>query len=184
MKSRKTLGLLLIALSGLTTLSTLAETSGTVRNSEQRVPASAISSLHQFPLPQVSPDASLSVVAVDGGMSTDVSPRYQIVVGFFSPAEMGNLDASFLLTNTVWDVQKVRLESNHLILRVREISDEFLDQENSTIFADVIYRLDIGPLIQAEAQRRQSESCLESFCDGELDVTLPLTRSAVPARDL
>ena len=41
----------------------------------------------------------LSIVVTDSGMSTDVSPRYTVYLGYASMAEMGNLTSTFEITN-------------------------------------------------------------------------------------
>ncbi len=110
----------------------------------------------------------VSIVVLDGGMSTDVSPRYTVYLTLSSLAEMGNMGATFKITNKAYQFKSARKISDKLF----EVSFvEYRDQ-----MYDVILTIDAAKLFADELMARKD--CGEDFCDIDLESSVDVTESA------
>ena len=102
----------------------------------------------------------LSVVVTDSGMSTDVSPRYTVYLGYASMAEMGNLTSTFEITNLGYGPVKAERKAAGIYTVV---VTQFIDQVG---FAEVTYEVNATQMFIDENKMRNA--CGGDFCDGEL----------------
>ena len=112
----------------------------------------------------------LSVIVTDNGMSTDVTPRHTIYLGYASIAEMGNISADFMISDAYEFVSASRKSAG--IYEV--ITNEYRGADASY---KVTYTIDATQIFSDEkAQRR---ACGEGFCDENLKTSIVVTEKAV-----
>lgn len=102
----------------------------------------------------------LSIIVADKGMSTDVSPRYSVYLGYQSNAEMGNLSADFLITDEAMSVESAKRVSAGIYQVVVDRYRDGLYSEKVTL------TIDATKMFADENKKR--EACGGDFCDGEI----------------
>jgi hypothetical protein len=113
----------------------------------------------------------LQIVTTDHGMSTDLSPRYSVYLGYASLAEMGNISADFKITDQAMKViSATRLSAGVYEVRVKE----FLDDEIGML--EMVYTIDATSLFSDEKKLR--EKCGGDFCDEDLKTKIWVTRTS------
>jgi hypothetical protein len=100
-----------------------------------------------------------SFVVLDGGMSTDVSPRYTVFFTVASLAEMGSIGATFKITDQAFEFKSVRKISEQIF----EVS--FVEYRDSMY--DVTLTIDASQVFADELQARKD--CPDFFCEGDVD---------------
>ncbi|WP_413287933.1 hypothetical protein [Bdellovibrio sp. HCB337] len=111
----------------------------------------------------------ISIVVVDHGLSTDVSPRYSVYLGYNSMAEMGNLSAAYLITNQAYSNVKAKRTS----AGIYEVSYTEYREEQGMV--TVTQRIDATAAFSAD--KKQRANCNEGFCDGYIKADISLTES-------
>lgn len=107
----------------------------------------------------------VSIVVADNGMSTDVSPRYRIYLGYASLAEMGNISTDFLISDQAYDfISAKRVSAGIYEVKAKVYSDEGFVTVTSTIDATKMF----------SDEKKMRENC-EGFCDGELNTSVVVT---------
>jgi hypothetical protein len=112
----------------------------------------------------------VSVVVTDQGMSTDISPRYGLVLIFASFAEMGNLQASFnLAENGIYKLNSaVRKSAGIYEVKYKEYGDE-------AGFYEVTLKIDATQMFVDEKTTRKI--CGGDFCDEDLKTSITVTET-------
>ncbi|MBN8538805.1 MAG: hypothetical protein J0L82_00345 [Deltaproteobacteria bacterium] len=113
-----------------------------------------------------------SVVVLDLGMSTDVSPRYTVYLTLASLAEWGNIGATFKITDQAYQFKSARKISNQVF---EVVFVEYRDQ-----MYDVTITIDAKKLFADEAKARQE--CGDDFCDIVLQSTVDVKEVATVLR--
>ena len=113
----------------------------------------------------------LSIVVTDSGMSTDVSPRYTVYLGYASMAEMGNLTSTFEITNLGYGPVKAERKAAGIYTVV---VTQILDQVG---FAEVTYEVNATQMFIDENKMRAA--CGGDFCDGVLKSQISVKQLSV-----
>ncbi|MGE3974295.1 MAG: hypothetical protein AB7F59_07220 [Bdellovibrionales bacterium] len=127
---------------------------------------------------QQSPGSShkkISIIVRDSGMSTDVSPRYTVYLGFASMAEMGNVTANFQVTDKAFHFLSATTRSTSIFtVKTVEYRDDGMYEITQTI--------DATKMLADEQTLRTN--CGEDFCDKELSTAISVTETAkkIPTR--
>ncbi|QLY23985.1 hypothetical protein [Bdellovibrio sp. KM01] len=113
----------------------------------------------------------VNIVITDHGLSTDVSPRYSIYLGYSSSAEMGNLYASYKITDQAYsDVSAKKLSPGIYEVKWTEYrGEDGMVSVTQKIDANAVYATD----------RVQRKQCGNDFCDGRIKADLTVTETAV-----
>ncbi len=111
-----------------------------------------------------SSNKKLSIVVVDNGMSTDMSPRYRLYLGYASMAEMGNLTADFEISTAVWKFESAQRKSAGIYIV------KFVGLSESANMESVTLEIDATKMFSDEAALRKN--CGGDFCDGELKTSI------------
>lgn len=159
----------------LITLTTLVSQAKTISSESLSIKPSSIDKLVTL-VDKNQPGSSqkkLNIVVTDGGMSTDVSPRYTIYLGYASMAEMGNITSDFKISDQAYKfVSAVRKSAG--IYEVKTI--EYRHEENNEGMYEVTHIIDATKMFADENAYRKN--CGEDFCDGELKSTVTVTETA------
>lgn len=112
----------------------------------------------------------LQILVTDLGMSTDVSPRYAIYLGYQSAAEMGNMAANFKLSDQFLTVDSAKRISGGIY----EVTGTKLNfSDNGEFMQKVTLKIDATQMfIDENAVRKQ---CGDGFCDLEMSTTIQVT---------
>lgn len=111
----------------------------------------------------------LNIVLTDNGHSTDVSPRYQIYLGYASLAEMGNIFVDFKISDQALQfVSAERISAGIYEVKTVEYRDEGM--------FNVTHKIDATKMFSDEKKFR--DSCVSDFCDGTLETTVDVTETA------
>lgn len=111
----------------------------------------------------------LSIIVADKGMSTDMSPRFTVYLGFASMAEMGNISADFKINEqTARFVSASRKEAGIYEVKVVEYRDDGMYLVTQTINAKKTF-ID---------ERQLRKSCGVDFCDQTLNTTVSVSETA------
>ena len=113
----------------------------------------------------------LSIVVTDSGMSTDVSPRYTVYLGYASMAEMGNLTSTFEITNLGYGPVKAERKAAGIYTVV---VTQILDQVG---FAEVTYEVNATHMFIDENKMRDASG--GDFCDGTLKSQISVKQLSV-----
>lgn len=110
----------------------------------------------------------LSIITTDNGMSTDVSPRYKIYLGYRSNAEMGNISADFLISEGVQTLDSAKRISGGIYEVKATVYDGGVGMKKVTL------RIDATKMFSDENAARKA--CGEDFCDIEqLDTSIEVS---------
>lgn len=99
----------------------------------------------------------VSILVVDHGMSSDVSPRYSIYLGFASLAEMGNFSTQVKVTNQAFQFISASRKSAG-VYEIKAV--EYRDQDG---LVEVTHLIDANQMFLDEQRLRKQ--CVEHFCD-------------------
>lgn len=146
-----------IALSALVTVFSINATATVVFSTPEKISPNSVDQVIRV-VDQKSPGSShlkSSIVVLDSGMSTDVSPRYKVYLTLSSMAEMGNIGATFKITDQAMEVKSVRKISDQ-IYEVTIV--EYRDQ-----MYDVTLTINASKMFADELQARID--CADDFCD-------------------
>lgn len=114
----------------------------------------------------------LSIVVTDSGMTTDMSPRYSVYLGYASLAEMGNISADFLITDqTIKFLSAKRIKAG--VYEVKTI--EYRADDESDGFSEVTHLIDATKMFSDELKLRKN--CNEAFCDKKLKTSIEVTET-------
>lgn len=113
----------------------------------------------------------LNIVVQDSGMSTDVSPRYTVYLGYASMAEMGNITSTYEITNEGYG--PVRAERKAAGIYTVVVT-QFVGQVG---FAEVTYEVNATQMFIDENKMRNA--CGGDFCDGTLKSQISVKQLSV-----
>lgn len=113
----------------------------------------------------------LNIVVTDSGMSTDVSPRYTVYLGYASMAEMGNISSTFEITNQGYGPVRAERKAAGIYT---VIVTQFIDQVG---LAEVTYEVNATQMFVDENKMRNA--CGGDFCDGNLKSTISVKQLSV-----
>ncbi|HLE10095.1 MAG: hypothetical protein A2504_08415 [Bdellovibrionales bacterium RIFOXYD12_FULL_39_22] len=113
----------------------------------------------------------LQVVVKDSSMSTDVSPRYTVYLGYVNYAEMANFSINFQITDQAIDfLSATRKAPGIYEVKTKEYREDGMYTVTRQINATQVF-------IDEELAKK---SCGEfDFCDQELNSTVEITETAV-----
>lgn len=113
----------------------------------------------------------VQILVQDNGLSTDVSPRYKIHLGYSSSAEMGNITANFQISDLTWEfVSAKRISAGIYEVKAIEIAEEDFG------FDDVTYLIDATKMFSDE--KAALKKCGGDFCDQSLATSIKVTKTA------
>lgn len=163
-----------LIVSSLVLLMSSAAFAKSVYPSSPKISPSSIDTVYRL-VDKPNPGSShkkLSIITTDGGMSTDVSPRYSIYLGYASMAEMGNIQADFKITDKAFQIIGAkRLDSGIYEVQYLEYRDEGMLKVTQVIDATAMF----------SEENRQRKACGSDFCDIRLSKPVEVTETAVPA---
>lgn len=111
----------------------------------------------------------LSIIVTDGGMSTDVSPRYSIYLGYASLAEMGNISTDFKISDqAIQFISASRKSAGIYEIKTVEYRDDGMYDVTTTIDATKMF----------SDEKKAREACGGDFCDLVLKSSISVTESA------
>jgi hypothetical protein len=112
----------------------------------------------------------LSIIVKDSGMSTDVSPRYSVYLGYASLAEMGNITADFLINERAYEfISAKRKTAGIYEVKTLEYRDDGMYAVTQEIDATQMF-LD---------EKKQRKECGSDFCDKILETTVSVKEQAI-----
>lgn len=112
----------------------------------------------------------VQILVQDNGLSTDVSPRYKIHLGYSSSAEMGNITANFQISELTWEfVSAKRLAAGIYEVKATELA------EHDEGFFDVTYLIDATRMFSDE--KAALKKCGGDFCDQSLATSIKITKT-------
>lgn len=113
----------------------------------------------------------LNIVVTDSGMSTDVSPRYTVYLGYASMAEMGNITSSYEITNLGYGPVRAERKAAGIYT---VIVNQYVEQVG---FAEVTYEVNATQMFIDENKMRNA--CGGDFCDGTLKSQISVKQLSV-----
>lgn len=158
-------------LSALVILSATFAQAKTVNSTDVQISASSIDQVIRL-VDKNEPGSShkkLSIIVEDRGMSTDVSPRYTISLGYASMAEMGNITASFQISDQAFQfISASRKSAGIYEVKTVEYRDDGMYDVTTTIDATKMF----------VDEKEQRKACGGDFCDQELKTSIELSEKA------
>lgn len=110
----------------------------------------------------------VSIVVTDNGMSTDVSPRYHIYLGYASLAEMGNLSADFKVSDQAYQFISARKISSSIYeVKTVEYRDDGMYNVTLTINATKVF----------SDEKETRKNCNSAFCEQPIKSTIEVTEA-------
>lgn len=110
----------------------------------------------------------VSIIVTDEGMSTDVSPRHNIILTFASLAEMGNITTSFLITDQAYKF----ISAKRKAAGIYEIKTHVYDERG---MVEITETLDTTQMFIDEKKLRNN--CGDGFCDTDLNTSIESTET-------
>lgn len=111
----------------------------------------------------------LSILVTDSGLSTDVSPRYTVFLGYSSMTEMGNIFADFKINDRAVDFLSASRKSPGVYqVKVTELRDDGMYEVTQTI--------DATQMFIDESDMRKS--CGDNFCDATLKTKISISETS------
>jgi len=117
----------------------------------------------------------VQVLVLDKGMSTDVSPRYEIYLGYSSLAEMGNRAANFKISDLVWSFKS----ASRISAGIYEIKTVEIDENADFGFKNVTYLIDATKMFSDD--KAAVAKCGDDFCDQSLKTSILVKKTATKA---
>lgn len=112
----------------------------------------------------------VSIVVTDGGMSTDVSPRYSVYLGLSSLAEMGNLSATVKITDQAFQfLSATRKGPGQYEVKTIEYRAEGL--------VEVTKQINANQMFADERRDRAACDVGDGFCDGTISTSVTVTET-------
>ncbi len=154
-------------LTTLLSLNTFASAVEIIKSSKETIVPSSIESVISMIPSQ--PDKKVQFVVTNHGMSTDVSPRFSVYLGYATLAEMGNINADFEITSQAFDfISATRKSAGHYVVKTKEYGDEGMH--------NVTYEIDATQMFVDEKKTRKN--CGGDFCDVSLETSISVKRTA------
>lgn len=144
----------------------------TIKSEDVQISASSIDQVIRL-VDKKDPGSShkkLSIIVEDRGMSTDVSPRYTISLGYASMAEMGNITASFKISDQAFQFVSASRKSAG-IYEVKTV--EYRDEDG---LVNVTTTIDATKMFADEKEQRKA--CGGDFCDQALKTSIEVLEKA------
>lgn len=155
-----------VFLATLILLSSVISQAEVIKSSQEKISPATIASVVSL-IPGQN-DKKLQAVVIDRGMSTDVSPRYTVYLGFAAYAEMGNITADFKITDQAVEfLGAIRVSAGHYVLKTREYTDNGM--------FEVAYEIDATRIFADEKKERSR--CADAFCDLTLNTSVTVKRT-------
>lgn len=158
-------------LSALVILSATFAQAKTIASTEVQISAANIDQVIRL-VDKKEPGSShkkLSIIVEDGGMSTDVSPRYTISLGYASMAEMGNIKASFQISDQAFQfISASRKAAGIYEVKTVEYRDDGMYDVTTTIDATQMF----------VDEKEQRKACDGDFCDQALKTSIEISEKA------
>ena len=162
----------LILIAALTLTATLSQAKIIPSTEKQINPANVDSIIRLVDKTEVgSSQKKLSIVVTDNGMSTDVSPRNTVYLGYASLAEMGNITSTYEITSQGYGPVRAERKSAGIYTL---IVNQFVDQVG---FAEVTYEVNATQMFIDENKMRSA--CGGDFCDENLKSTVSVKQLSV-----
>ena len=153
-------------------LSTVSANAGTVSSAINKIEPSGIDKVIRLvdKNDYKTGHKKVSIVVEDKGMSTDISPRYTVYLGYSSLAEMGNIWADFKINDNVFEfISATRKAPGIYEVKVIEYRDEDgMTEVTQTINANKMF----------SDEREMLKKCGDGFCDGELKTSIQVTETS------
>ncbi|WP_347357987.1 hypothetical protein [Bdellovibrio sp.] len=112
----------------------------------------------------------VSIVVEDHGLSTDVSPRYTVYLGYASLAEMGNISADFKIDDQVFEFKSATRKA----AGIYEIKVVGFTADGA--LTDITHTVDTNQMFIDE--RKARTACGGDFCDQTLKTSVEVKSSA------
>ena len=113
----------------------------------------------------------LQVVVTDNGMSTDVSPRHSVYLGYANLAEMGNITAEFEVTEATWEfISATRTAPGIYEVKTVELGDEGMVEVTHTVDASKVFA-------DEKALRNKCATEGDGFCHEVLKSTVTVLKT-------
>lgn len=158
-------------LSALVILSTAFAHAGTIQSEELQIAPSDIDQVIRL-VDKNDPGSShkkLSIVVTDHGMSTDVSPRYSIYLGYASLAEMGNIAVDFKISDqAIQFLAASRKAAGVYEVVTTEYRDDGMYKVTTTIDATKMF----------SDEKKERQACGGDFCDLKLKTSVTTSEKA------
>ncbi len=116
----------------------------------------------------------LQIVVEDTGLSTDVSPRYKIYLGYASLAEMGNISTNFILNDQAFKFLSAERKSAG-VYEIKVV--EYRTDVTEPGMYIVTQTIDATKVFADEQKIRIA--CGDDFCDQELNSSIEITETAI-----
>lgn len=108
----------------------------------------------------------LQVVVIDNGMSTDVSPRYTVYLGYASLAEMGNMSVDFKINDQALEFLSASRKSAGIYeIKTTEYRDNGLYEVTQVVDATKMFA----------DENKMRKNCGSDFCDEKLNTSVSVT---------
>lgn len=160
-----------LLIAAVVTLATLATQAKSIQSEKLNIAPSSIDQVIRL-VNKDNPGSShkkLSIIVTDGGMSTDVSPRYSIYLGYASMAEMGNISAEFKISDQAYKfVSASRKSAGVYEVKTVEYREDGMYNVTTTIDATKMF----------SDENKARTACGDGFCDLELKSSVSVTESA------
>lgn len=109
----------------------------------------------------------VSIVVSDNGLSTDVSPRYTVYLGFASLAEMGNISANFKVNDNAYQFVSAQRKA----AGIYEV--KVIEYRSEVGMVEVTQTIDATRMFIDEQKARKT--CGSDFCDQVLNTSVEVT---------
>jgi hypothetical protein len=159
------------AVSMLVVFSTLAVQAKTLPSSKQSISPAEVDQVIRLAEKKDigSYNKKVSIIVTDHGLSTDVSPRYSVYLGFASFAEMGNISANFLVNDQAFKfISASRKSAGIYEIKVIEYRGDGM--------YEVTQELDATKMFSDEQKLRKD--CGADFCDQNLKTSISTKETA------
>ncbi|MGZ3745440.1 MAG: hypothetical protein ACXVB1_06060 [Pseudobdellovibrionaceae bacterium] len=111
----------------------------------------------------------LSIVVEDNGMSTDVSPRYTVYLGYANLSEMGSVTADFKINgNAIKFISAIRKAAGIYEVKVQEYREDGM--------YEVIQEIDTTQMFSDE--QKAIKTCGGDFCYRALETSVSVKETA------
>jgi len=150
----------------LTALASLAATAKTIPSTTEKISPASINRVVPLVYKTTEGVVKLNFIVTDHGLSTDVSPRHTIYLGFSNYQEMGNVESSFKITDEAYEfISARRVSAGIYEVVVREYQDTMVI---------ATYTVDATKVFADEKELRKK--CGGDFCDTDLKSSVIVTR--------
>ncbi|UOF02713.1 hypothetical protein [Bdellovibrio reynosensis] len=141
----------------------------TIPSSKIEIAPSSIDQVVRLVDKRESGHTKVNIIVEELGMSTDVSPRYTVYLGFASLGEMGNIYADFKIDDAVWEFKS----ATRIAAGIYEVQVVGFDENYE--MREFTYTIDTTQMFIDE--RKARKKCGGDFCDQELNTTIEVKTS-------